>query len=437
MGRKTVLCAIPEASQRAETVWTFECAGVWSIVDFNGGNDVTADIPKKADVSQGVEEIEMMKTVRVLQVLDYVNYNSGVSAVVMNYYTHMKHDRVQCDFLLFESTGNNLEKDILRCGGKLYTTGKPEAGNILAYQKRIDAFFSQHEGVYDIVHVHIPSAAFAVLRSAKKHGIPVRILHSHNARGADGMLKKIRNYVLNKWGICYANQYYACGEAAARYLYGKKKAEGGQVTIINNAIDPAKYRYSAERREKIREELSVKEELLLGHIGRFVEQKNHRGLLRILAELQKRQVCCKLVMLGDGPLLKEIENEAAEAGLSDKVIFAGVVDNVQDYLSAMDVFLLPSLYEGLPVVCVEAQAAGLACLISANVTREIALTEQVSFVENSDIPEWCDRIEALAGQQTHRDWNLQCDAYDIEKQAEKLEEIYWSYGMRTDSDVHI
>lgn len=379
----------------------------------------------------------MKKTVKVLQVLDYVNHNSGVSAVVMNYFSHMDRDKVQCDFLLFEKEENEISREIVRCGGRIYTSGKPAGKSILNYRKRVDEFFAQHVGEYEVVHIHIPNAAFAVLRSAKKYGVPVRILHSHNARGADGTVRKVRNFLLNKWGIRYANRYFACSEAAGVYLYGKRKMEKHQVWVINNAIDLKRYAFREERREQIRRQYGIgPEEMLLGNVGRFVEQKNQIRLLEIFAAAEKK-LDVKLILLGDGELREDLRNKAEQLGIIEKVIFAGVVDDVENYLSAMDVFLLPSLYEGLPVVCVEAQAAGLPCLVSSNVTREIRLTDQVYFIENAETAQWCETLEELAHNMGTRQSGLKLDAYDIEKQAAVLEENYLRYGKSTDTDVDL
>lgn len=378
-----------------------------------------------------------MGPIRILQVLDKISQNSGVSAVVTNYYFHMDHARIQFDFLLYEQPKEEWKSKLTEQGAEIYVTGQPGGREIYAYGKAVEQFFAVHQGEYQVVHVHIPNAAFVILRCAKKYDVPVRIVHSHNARGADGVLKKVRNFVLNKWGICYANQYYACGEAAGRYLYGKKKVESGKITILNNAINLEKYYYNKQSREKIRGKLGVSDEILLGHIGRFAEQKNHRGLLEIFAELQKRDIRCRLVLLGDGPLQGEMKEYAMKEGIADKVIFAGVVKNAEEYLSAMDLFVFPSLYEGLPVVCVEAQAAGLPCLVSVDVTREIGLTELVTFMESRDVSKWCDKIETLVRHLPDRNKCLQIDAYDIDKQARRLEEIYLSYGTGTDINVHL
>lgn len=378
----------------------------------------------------------MSDNVKVLQVLDFINYNSGVSAVVTNYFFQMDPQRVQCDFLLYEMPEDAWMTRLTAAGAKVYATGKPSGRSMAEYERNVKDFFRQHAKDYDIVHVHIPNAAFIVLRYAKKYGIKVRILHSHNARGADGAVKKIRNYLLNQWGIRYANQYFACSVKAGNYLFGEKRC--GQLVVLPNAIRLERYAFDEKKRKTIRDSLGVKEhELLLGHIGRFAEQKNHEGLLKIFAETRKRGMDTKLVLLGDGELREKTGQLTEELGIKDQVLFAGVVANVPDYLSAMDIFLLPSLYEGLPVVCVEAQAAGLPCLISDQVTREIALTDQIWFLANGNLDSWCDRIRKISAEGRIRNAEKGLEQYDIVRQTRNLEERYLQYAAGTDLDVNV
>lgn len=378
----------------------------------------------------------MSDNVKVLQVLDFINYNSGVSAVVTNYFFQMDPQRVQCDFLLYEMPEEAWTARLTVAGAKVYATGKPSGRSMAEYERNVKDFFRQHAKDYDIVHVHIPNAAFNVLRYAKKYGIKVRILHSHNARGADGAVKKIRNYLLNQWGIRYANQYFACSVKAGNYLFGEKRC--GQLVVLPNAIRLERYAFDEKKQKIIRESLGVKEhELLLGHIGRFAEQKNHEGLLKIFAETRRQGMDTKLVLLGDGELREKTGQLAEELGIKDQVLFAGVVANVPDYLSAMDIFLLPSLYEGLPVVCVEAQAAGLPCLISDQVTREIALTDQVWFLANGNLDSWCDRIRKISAEGRSRNAVKGLEQYDIVRQTRNLEERYLQYAAGTDLDVNV
>lgn len=158
------------------------------------------------------------KKIKVLVVLDFINRNSGVSSVVMNYYSHMDASKIQMDFLLYEEPDESFATYLQQNGSKIYALGHPTKLGILNYARGIEAFFKTHHNEYDIVHLHIPNAAFVVLKYAKKYGIKTRIIHSHNSRGADGWMKKIRNYLLNQQGIRYANEYYACSKSAGKYL---------------------------------------------------------------------------------------------------------------------------------------------------------------------------------------------------------------------------
>lgn len=367
-------------------------------------------------------KIQNEKEISVLQVLDFVNHNSGVSAIVVNYYSNMPKERVKCDFLLYEEPEADLAELLKQNGAKIYVSGQPEGRNILQYRKKIRNFFDTHGEEYDMIHVHIPNAAFIILESAKRYGIPVRILHSHNARGADGIGKKIRNYVLNKWGIFYADEFFACSKSAGRYLFGESAVAQEKVRVIPNAVDVRRYRYSEEKRLKMRRELGVENNLVLGHVGRFAEQKNHVQLIDIFYETQKRYPDAKLLLLGDGPLRLQVEEKIKQLGIADKVMFVGTVDHVWDYMQAMDIFLLPSLYEGLPVVCVEAQAADLPCLLSDRISDEIKLTENVYFLDNGDIAAWVDKIGKVRYHLRKDDINI--EDYNIEQAGKKLEEIY-------------
>lgn len=378
----------------------------------------------------------MGKSIRVLQVLDFLSQCGGVNAVVTNYVYHMDYSRVACDFLVFDEPDEEIRRRLNALGDvKIYVSFKPKAGNILAYWRFIRKFFSEHASEYDIIHVHIPNNAFLLLYYAEKYGIPIRIVHSHNARGADGIVKKIRNFILNKWGLMHANRFFACSKKAGDYLFGADKTK--KVQIVHNAIELHKYRFDERTREDIRARLGVGQAFLLGNAGRFAEQKNQMYLLDILWRLRRRGTDCKLLLFGGGPLGTELHGRVEKLGLQEAVIFGGVVSDVWTYLSAMDVFVLPSLYEGMPVVLVEALASGLPCVVSANVTREAALSDRVQFIGLDEPDEWVFAIETLAGTCGNR--GRQTDmaesaAYDICKQAKQLEELYCSY---VDTDTHV
>lgn len=382
----------------------------------------------------------MDNKVHVLIVADYISQNSGVSSVVMNYYTHIDHSKIQMDFLLYKEPEEDYLEYLYEKGSKVYYSGYPMEIGIGKYQKEIDSFFAEHKNEYSVVHVHIPNAAFIVLKYAKKYGVKTRIIHSHNSRGADGIVKKVRNYILNKLGIFYANQYFACSKSAGKFLFGNKYNH--QITIIHNAIDLKKYSYNQENREKIRKQIGIEDECLLGHVGRFSEQKNHEFLIKIANELKRKNVPFKLILLSNGELLEKIQQQVNALNLEDCVIFTGVVSNVKEYMDAMDIFLLPSLYEGLPCVCVEAQANGLPCILSETITDEVAFTDDISFLGISDEEIWAEKIMEMIQshqlvKQREKDGCMRMNQYSIEVQAKKLEEKYLSYGNSSDTNVNV
>lgn len=382
----------------------------------------------------------MDNKVHVLIVADYISRNSGVSSVVMNYYTHIDHSKIQMDFLLYKEPEEEYLEYFQKFGSKVYFSGYPSEIGLRHYEKEIENFFKTHKNEYTVVHVHIPNAAFVVLKYAKKHGVKTRIIHSHNSRGADNRFKKMRNYLLNKIGISYANQYFACSKSAGEYLYGKKK--NSQIVVINNAIELDKYFYNPESRTAIRKQLDVGDEILLGHVGRFSEQKNHRFLIEVANQLKIAGVKFKLLLIGGGELEKDIREQIEELKLKEFVIFTGIVSNVKEYMDAMDVFLLPSLYEGLPCVCVEAQANGLPCMLSSNITREVELTDSIHFLDVAEPAVWSDMIikmidSAELSDKRQDNERMTLSKYDIVIQGKNLEERYLSYGNSTDIDVNL
>lgn len=370
-----------------------------------------------------------MEKVKILFVLDYINSNSGVSSMVMNYYTHIDKKKFSVDFLLYEIPNEKILKYLQKNNSEIYTFGHPVKLGYIRYKEKIRRFFLEKENKYQIVHVHIPNAAFVILKYAKICGVQTRILHSHNSQGADRKLKRIRNKILNSQGIRFANHYMACSESAARYLFGDDRLN--RVEIICNAINMEKFQFDQFCRERIRNELEIKNELVLGHIGRFCKQKNHIFLVEIAKELKKQGIAFKMILLGDGELQLKIREEVKISEVEDEVLFLGVRKNVKEYMDAMDLFLFPSLYEGLPYVCVEAQANGLECLISNKISREVELSDQLLFFEISESKEWTNYILEYINEKKIRKANVQkysrMQQYDILIQAKRMEEKYLSF----------
>ena len=393
--------------------------------DTDGGNDGAAVKTSERGISEDFAEVEgeSMEPIRVLQVVEMLNENSGVSSVVLNYYRNMTHDRCVFDFIVHAPIDAELQKELEQTGSHIYQMPELSGKNMPRYKKELRNFFLEHEGTYKIVHGHLPNAAVFYLGEAKHAGVPFRILHSHNSCGSDSMVKRIRNFFLNHMGVCKANLYFACSGCAAEYLYGKNSQK--QIRIWNNAIEPQRFSFELQTREMLRSQYQVGDRLVIGHVGRFAEQKNHRFLVEIAAGLKERTDDFILLLVGEGKLRPETEKRVRKLGLEGNVIFTGAVKNPQDYYQMMDVFLLPSLYEGLPVVAVEAQAAGLPCLIADTVTEEVVLTDQVRRLPIQNAAEWANEIHKIPKERrTDAAERIQSRGFDIKNEAQKLEKFY-------------
>lgn len=351
----------------------------------------------------------MKQPIRVLQILDRISYNSGVSSVVMNYYTHIDRNQIIFDFMVNEEVPESIKKKIEVYGSKIYQMPQLCLKNSIAYLKELDAFFKEHKAEYQIIHGHVPNASVFYLAVAKKHGIPVRILHSHNVRGADQFYKRVRNRILSLAGIQFANEYFACSRMAGEYLYGKhgkwiiqnwKKRLCGdnkkRIHILHNAIDIEKFFYNPITREDIRRKFDLEDSFVLGCVGRLCYQKNQEFLIEILSKLEQEHDSYVLFLVGDGEEKKKLKRLAKEKKLvvedysnqnesrkkiqktkKNRVIFAGITDNVGSFLQSMDLFLIPSRFEGLSIVCMEAQMAGLPCIISEHLPEDVQIDSDI------------------------------------------------------------
>ncbi len=362
-----------------------------------------------------------MKPIRILHVIDCISPNSGVSAVVMNYYEHLNKGDVIFDFLVYYDVEPEIEKRLLENGSRVYVVGAAVAGNLKNYYRCLKKFFAVHSNEYEIIHGHVTNSALFYLGLAKKYGIPVRILHGHNTRGADTALKRMRNYILNHLGIRYATNFAACSYAAAKYLHGTSK----NVIIIRNAIETDNYKYNEDKRKFIREELGITDRYVIGHVGRFAKQKNHDFIIELAKKMKCFDEKVLFLLVGDGEYRDNIEKKVNDNGLKNIFLFVGTVNNTCDYFQAMDVFVLPSLFEGFPVVGVEAQCNGLKCIFSSNVTEEAKVLDETQYISLDDMDSWvdvllhCRNSRNVSSVQKIKDCNL-----EIEAETHKLQNYY-------------
>ena len=348
----------------------------------------------------------------------------GVEAVVMNYYRHIDRTKIQFDFLCDEDSTNIPYEEIEQLGGRVILI--PPYQKVFKYQKELIRIFKENN--YKIVHSHINTLSVFPLRAAKKAGVKVRIAHSHSTTNKKEWKKNLLKQMLRPFSKAYATDYMCCSELAGRWLFGDKAYDSGQVYLLNNAIDLDKFKYNESLRKEKRKELNIKDDtLVIGHIGRFVAQKNHIFLIDIFNEVHKKNSNSLLLLVGQGPLKEEIKNKVKELKLDDSVRFLGQRNDVNELYQAFDVFCLPSLYEGLPVVGVEAQASGLLCILSNAMTKETKVLDITKFMSLNNTPEeWADSILDDVKRYKRIDTSKEMTAknFNIKEEAKKLEKYY-------------
>lgn len=318
----------------------------------------------------------MDKPIRVAQIIG-ITKNGGVGSVIMNYYEHIDRSKVQFDFFVESEDDLIYKEKVEALGGKIIII--PSYKNLRLYIKTLIKLFK--EGDYDIVHSNMNTLSVFSLYAAKKAEIKVRIAHSHSTSNPKEWKKNILKNLLRPWSKKFATHYFACSELAGRYLFGNKTFNEGKVLVVNNGVDYKKFEYNATYRKQIRDKYGIDDKTyLIGTVGRFVEQKNHLFLLKTFRKYYDSDCNTKLMLVGDGPLLNKYKNFILNNKLDDCVIIAGTQKNVELYYSAFDLFVLPSLYEGLPVVGVEAQVNGVPCIFSSNVTDEVKINNNVLFL---------------------------------------------------------
>ena len=359
-----------------------------------------------------------MNQLRVLQVVTHME-RGGLESMLMNYYRYIDREKIQFDFLVHRQERAAYDDEIEAMGGKIYRLPRLVPWS-KAYLTALNRFFDEHPE-YRIVHVHQDCLSSVILKAAQQHNIPVRIAHSHNANQDRNLKYPIKLWCRRSIPRC-ATHLFACGKDAGDWMFG-----GASYQIINNAIDTTAYTYDTNKRVELRRQLGLADELVIGHVGRFNPQKNHPFLMDIFAALLKKESNAVLLLVGGGEGMSQIREKAQKLGIAEHVHFLGVRSDVADLMRAMDVFVLPSLYEGLPVTMVEAQAAGLPCIISDKVPPECILTEGlVDIMTLSASPEtWAEKILAKrAIPRTDRRAEIAAHGFDITTETVKLQEFY-------------
>lgn len=372
----------------------------------------------------------MNKKEKVLLFVDRMRHG-GIQQFLIENIKHMDRSKIEIEVLtLDDGETYPLEETIRELGCpyyKLEGVWIRKLTDYLTYSRKIQQFFQEHND-YKVVHMNASSKNFLLLKYAKKYGIPVRIAHSHNIDfQTTNVFKKMAGNLLKIPLKKYATHYFACSYLAGQWLFGKKSVKAGKVIVINNGVDYNKFKTNDQLRAKVRKEFHFcNEDIVIGHVGRFTTQKNHTFLIDIFFEMTKLNTNVKLLLVGIGEKEKEIRAKVQDLGLTDKVVFAGFRKDVNELMQGMDVFLLPSLYEGLPVVGVEAQAAGLPSFTSKDVvTDEVKITSAMNFISLEESPkDWARKIlnSDLSRKNTMKE--LKAAGYFIEDTAQTLVDFY-------------
>ncbi|MEH7439021.1 glycosyltransferase family 1 protein [Neobacillus drentensis] len=343
----------------------------------------------------------------------------GLETMLMNYYRQMDREKIQYDFMVHRSEDGHYDKEILELGGRIYRFPPIKPGNYRVYFRLLDEFFKEHTE-YKVIHSHINENSSFVLRSANKVGIPCRIAHSHTSNlGIDYKLPfRIYARMTMKKN---ANKYFACSKNAGEWLFSKKQ----EVTIIKNAINLEEFQFNEIIRDNVRSKMGIKDKLIFGHVGRFNKSKNHDFLIDVFKEIYKLQPNSILVLIGEGDRRSIIEKKVEKLGLTTAVKFLGLRNDIPLLLQAMDLFIFPSYFEGAPVSLIEAQAAGLKCVVSDTISEDINLTGLVEFFSLRESPEkWAKEILKLPFERKDTTGQLLKSGYDIVTMANHLAEYY-------------
>lgn len=371
---------------------------------------------------------------RVLQVVNIMD-RGGVETLLMNIYHKINRDSIQFDFLTHpynQDYHQEYESEILSLGGRIYKAPS-FIHDPIGYSRYIKSFFQEHSE-YSVLHAHnLDSASLVYMHEAKKNGLYL-IAHSHNTNDHGGKIKRFMLGECHRITRRYPDHFYACSDLAAEFAFGKKIAASEKCDFFYNGIDVNRYSVNEISHIAMKERLFPNTKgPLFGTVGRLSAQKNQTFLLEVFADISKKEPTAELAIVGKGDLRSMLETKAKDLGIDHQVHFVGSVPNVPEYLKAFDVFLLPSLYEGLPLVSVEAQAAGLPTLLSNGVPQVAACTDLVKYIDLSKgISAWSDAAlcayRDMKGHRMDRIKQVRSAGFDISDIAEKLSVFYLSHS---------
>lgn len=360
----------------------------------------------------------MSKPIRILHIVQKMEAG-GTQAFLMNLYRNIDRNKIQFDFLVEYKEKEFYDDEIISLGGKIYYTNFRKTLNVIKFKKTLSNILKEHPE-YKIVHIHATAIGKICTDVARKCGVKTIIAHTHNNSAVKDW-KYYPKILLRKLYTHGPTDFFACSEDAGRYTFKNKK-----FTVIYNAIDIDKFLFKQEVRENFRKELNIEDKFVIGNIGRLHEQKNQSFLIDIFYEIQKKKENAILLIVGKGPLENKLKEKVSNLGINNKVYFLGNRKDIERIYQGMDVFVLPSLFEGLGIVAIEAQVSGLPVIASAGVAKEANITNNIQNIDLSKpIDVW---VEAICKTKVKNRKNIENIArksrFNIENNAKFLQEFY-------------
>ena len=364
-----------------------------------------------------------MEKIRILHIIGGMN-RCGAETFLMNVFRNIDRSKFEFYFLCYGDKKYDYEEEIKNLGGKLIRIDSLKKVGMKRFYKNIKNILETYN--INIIHAHTYYNSAIPLMVAKKNGIKLRIVHAHNtaSENKSNLIKKIYNIISKIIININANCFLACSEEAGKTLFFKSK----KIVVVENGIELKRFEFNDEKRRDLREKYNIEnDDLVIGHVGRFEEQKNHVFLVKVFAEILKGKENSKLLLAGNGSEFDNIKNICKKFNIDDKVIFLGNIPNINEILNAMDVFVFPSIFEGLGIVLIEAQANGLTCFASTEVPKEADISGRVKYISlNKNEEEWAKEILHTDLERYKIDFE-KC-RYDIRNTVNKINKIYEDFN---------
>lgn len=353
--------------------------------------------------------------IKILYIIDNIKISSGVSTVVMNYCRNLDKKNIQIDFLLMSKYKESFEEELKENGSKIYyLKNKFSIKEYGKLKNEIEEFYKKNQ--YDIIELHAPTFSFLFLKIAKKCNIPLRIMHTHSTIRSSDFIKNIVSKILNINFKSYVNTFFACSEKSGQYWYGNKICKSNNYKVIKNGINTDNYKFNEDARNKLRKEYQLEDNTVIGFVGRISKDKNLLFFIDVMKQIVEKNKNYKLLIVGNGTELEQLRIESET--IKNNVIFLGMRKDVNELLNCMDLLVLPSKREGLPMVAIEAQLTNLQCFLSDTITTEVDIGATKFLKLDKQI--W--KNEILKFEKKEKSINR--DEFDIKRCSKELEKIY-------------